>query len=989
MGRSGAGARAAVVAGLLGQLWASEAARAQTGPAGPIVTEVRVEQEGRVVTDRLVLDLIDTRVGRPRVMREVRESIVHLSSLNRYEDIRVTEAPVAGEGVRLVFQLVPVHVVDRVELRGDLGLPADVVRRAITDRFGVAPTAARLEDVRRGVLTLYRDRGFPGARVDASVVEFHDPDRASIIVEVEAGRRAVIAVVDTGSVDEATRAELAAQGDLRVGEPYDAGAVQRSLARYESDLRARGYYEARATHVATFEAGGGARIALTVRRGPRVSIAFTGDPVPEKERERLVPARAEASVDEDLLEDSSRAIENYFRSRGYRDAKVVYTRREETDALTITFDVRRGAHYTLDRVTVAGHAALSTVELTQVVGLRAGTSFEQSMLDSGVAAVRSAYRVRGFTKVDVRPAVETVGETAGNDAERHVEVRIAVVEGPRTLVGAVTTDGGLVMSGAEVRSLITTVQGRPFSEAAVAADRDRLELEYRNRGYDAVSITPRITLAENGTRADVQFGIVEGPQALVDHVIILGNRRISTATIAREVRLAPGQPLGYASLLDSQQRLAALGLFRRVQITQIPHAGETRRDVLVQVDEAPPNTVGYGGGVEGGTRLRPTGDNGQAQERFEVAPRGFFEAGRRNLWGKNRSVNLFTRVSLRSRDSVPSDLVPQPGQPATTSSYGFNEYRVFATFREPRIFNSPADMLVTGILDQAIRSSFNFIRREIRAEAAVRLPRGYSLAGRYSFERTRLFDEHISQQDQPLIDRLFPKVRLSKVSGSLIRDTRDDLLYPTHGTLSVVDGALAARAFGSEVGFAKAFVQQFVYLALPSARRTVLALGGRVGAAQLFALRSTSAVSAGDPVLLPASERFFAGGDTTVRGFSLDRLGVKETISAAGFPIGGNGEIVLNAEVRMAVWQNRAEVVGFVDAGNVFLRATDLSVTNLRSAAGVGMRYRSPVGPIRADVGFNLKPREISPAQFQGGVQVSDALKERGWVLHISLGQAF
>ncbi len=129
---------------------------------------------------------------------------------------------------------------------------------------------------------------------------------------------------------------------------------------------------------------------------------------------------------------------------------------------------------------------------------------------------------------------------------------------------------------------------------------------------------------------------------------------------------------------------------------------------------------------------------------------------------------------------------------------------------------------------------------------------------------------------------------------------------------------------------------------------------------------------------LPASVRFFAGGDTTVRGFSLDRLGDARTISPSGFPTGGNSEVVLNAELRVSVLGRRAEVVGFLDAGSVFPRATDLNITKLRSAAGFGFRYRSPVGPIRVDLGFNLDRRELVPGQL-----------ERANVLHISLGQAF
>ena len=227
----------------------------------------------------------------------------------------------------------------------------------------------------------------------------------------------------------------------------------------------------------------------------------------------------------------------------------------------------------------------------------------------------------------------------------------------------------------------------------------------------------------------------------------------------------------------------------------------------IQVEEAPPTTIGYGGGVEGGTRLRPTGEGGQAEERFEFAPRGFFEIGRRNLWGKNRAVNLFTRVSLRSRDIVLSESGIRFDQPAEGSGYGFNEYRVLATFREPKVFNTPADVLVTGILDQAIRSSFNFITREARAEAGVRVGPRYSLAGRYSYEHTRLFDERFTEAEKPLIDRVFPQVRISKFSASADPRHPQRRARPRlRARSSILDSQLAARMVGSEVGFTRTFV---------------------------------------------------------------------------------------------------------------------------------------------------------------------------------------
>jgi outer membrane protein assembly factor BamA len=422
-----------------------------------------------------------------------------------------------------------------------------------------------------------------------------------------------------------------------------------------------------------------------------------------------------------------------------------------------------------------------------------------------------------------------------------------------------------------------------------------------------------------------------------------------------------------------------------VRIADLPHGSGDNRDVLIEVEEAPSTTIAYGGGLEAGRRLRLAEDGRQAEERIEVAPRGFFQVGRRNLWGKNRSVTLLTRVSFRPRDpAVDSvDIADQGG-------YGFNEYRVVGTFREPRPFDAPGDLQFTAFLEQAIRSSFNFSRRGVRAEYARRLLQTLTVAGRYALDRTRLFDEKIEPDDQLLIDRLFPQVRLSTFTGSVLRDTRDDVLDPERGTVLGIDGTVAARSAGSEVGFFKSFMQAFAYRRLPGRAHLTAAAGLRLGFAvgfeRLVERRDANGAVVvgpdGQPISdviaeVPASERFFAGGDTTVRGFVLDRLGTEETRNAEGFPTGGNGLAVVNLELRTPYWKGLGGV-GFFDAGNVFKSAGDVSLDQLRPTAGFGLRYRSPLGPLRVDLGFNLDRQLLS-----GGA------RERGTVFHISLGQAF
>ena len=371
--------------------------------------------------------------------------------------------------------------------------------------------------------------------------------------------------------------------------------------------------------------------------------------------------------------------------------------------------------------------------------------------------------------------------------------------------------------------------------------------------------------------------------------------------------------------------------------------------------------------------MRPAEDGGQAEERIEVAPRGFFEVSRRNLWGKNRSVSLLTRVSFRPRDpAVDSDRSGRPG------GYGFNEYRVVGTFREPRPFDAAGDLQLTAFLEQAIRSSFNFSRRGVRAEYARRL--------RQRSDRQRPLcaraDAPVRREDscpriELLIDRLFPQVRLSTLTGSVLRDSRDDVLDPERGTRRR-RRCVARRA--SDWVRKSASSSRFVAgLRLSSAARRAqltLAAGVRLGLAVGFerlvehrdGCREPPVLGPdGQPIVdvvadLPASERFFAGGDTTVRGFVLDRLGTEETLqrgrvsrpaatawsssmSSCGRPIGR----------AWAPWASSTP------ATSSRAPAT-CSFSELRPTAGFGVRYRSPLGPLRVDLGFNLDPSAVLPA---------------------------
>ncbi len=974
-------ARLVLAVALVARLAAAGAAAAsvQDQYIGRTVAEVRVTSGGVEVTDQRLGPLIEVREGSPLSAAAVRQSIVHLMGLGRYQDVRV-DATDTPAGVRVVFDLVPLRDVKRVAFRGDLGLPEDQLRAAVVERFGPTPSIGRAADIAGVLENLYHDHGYLGARVKPAALG-EAGGTEDLVFEVAAGPQARIAKLEVIGTPPELLAGLPGRVQAREGDPYEPLALRKRAADYVDQMRRGGYYEARIDVAARpNEAQDAVTLTLALERGPVVNVEFRGDPLPAKDRPDLVPIAREGSADEDLLEDSQRRIEAYLHGQGYRDARVTFTRTEADGALRIVFSVQDGPLFRVASVELAGAASIDAAGLRPLLKMAAGQPFVQAALDGDVAALTAEYQRRGFVAAKVTPTVG-VQPTIAAAGERLVDVRLDVEEGVRTLIGGVALVGNQIVPSSRLMPLLGATTGRPFYPAIVEADKDRLLVEYLNLGYRMATVDSAVTLSADRSQADIRFTIHEGPEVLVDHILVVGNERVSEATIRREIVLEPGKPLGLGEVNESQRRLAALGLFRRVTISELQHGNEGARDVLVTVEEAPSTTIGYGGGVEF-----------QKVETSEFAPRGFFEFGRRNLWGKNRSISFYSRVSVRRRgDGIASSTSADPGSTTPVPyAYTRTEYRVVGAYREPRFLSRQAALQATVLFEQGSRTSFSFRRRSGRLELTRRIRSIYTVTGQYSLERNDLLEERLNAADKPLIDRLFPSVRLSTFSTSGSRDTRDDPIDPDGGSLLGLNGDLALRAVGSQIGFAKSFIQAFVYRRLPARRRIVFAAGARLGLGTGFPRQAPELDAAGNPVLapdgtpvmttirdLPASERFFAGGDTTVRGFQLDHLGTPATFDSDGQPIGGHALLVLNGELRVAVWRDLG-VVGFLDVGNVFDRVNNFSLGELRAGAGFGIRYKSPVGPIRVDIGFKL-----------GHLLTFGATSESRTALHISIGQAF
>ena len=350
-----------VCALLVGLVLAGKASPANADVAeylGKVVVSITLEAEGRPLTDVRIVDAIQNRTGQPLVMREVRESMVHLLSLGRFEDVVVRAAAASG-GVALGYDLVPVHPIEQIAFTGATGLPGvdeGRLRSVVVDRYGGLPVPGRAAEAARLVEDQLKARGYLRARVAPRIEVEHRPDRATLWFDVVVGERTRVGQIRAEGVARAP-AILATLG-LATGRPFERDAVDERVAEYIADRRADGYYEARLSVAAEIvDEDRVAELTIVASDGPRVRLVFAGEPLPSNERDTLVPMEREGSTDEDLLEDASNNIEEYLHAQGYRDAVAPHTRDEAGGELHLTFTVKRGTLYRVARVEIAGNVA--------------------------------------------------------------------------------------------------------------------------------------------------------------------------------------------------------------------------------------------------------------------------------------------------------------------------------------------------------------------------------------------------------------------------------------------------------------------------------------------------------------------------------------------------------------------------------------------------------------------------------------------------------
>lgn len=926
--------RAARLGLVVGALAAAAAGQQPPPPrAAPLlVTAIELRSDAPLEDVAELAALVAVRPGEPLSEDGVRRTLRNIQAAGVASEVGLYTLPADGGVVAVVALWAHVRV-EEVRIEGQLGMRAEELRRSLTVRVG----EPLIEDrVLRSVYHLqdrYRAEGYFQATVRVQVSTDAARKRAAVVFAVDSGARAQIGAVEfAGDVAPLTAAELRQPLRSQPGSSYGAGRVRDDAERLHAFLVRRGYRLAVVEAARESQAAPG-RVDLTfpVTLGPLVEVRVVGAELDQLRKRDLLPFLADEGYDEALVLQAVDRIRRHYQESGHYRVQVERREERQADRLLLTLEIEPGPVYELEEVDFTGNeqvpderlAALMTTRPRRLLRPGSGRLVDE-VLDEDLANLQSFYALEGYGGARVGP--EEVEQP-----DSILLLSIPVLEGKRTTVSELTFEGVEHVDLDEVRAQLLLHAGGPFHPLLLEDSLNVLRSVYEAEGYETMQISPLLEWNEDRTEVKVALLVFEGPQSRVDRVVLRGNLVTDGKVLRRFIDLEPDEPVSRRRLLDVQRQLYRLGIFSRVEV-ELTRGGDSegRRDVVVRVEEGKARRVRYGVGYDS-----------------EDGARGLVGFSHSNLLGRALAFQVDVRAS--QRDELAR-----------------------ALFRQPYLFRWPVPVVYTVFLAAEDRESFDSRRRGTQVEAERILGRTrLGLLYTYKIVDLQVQDPTLAGGD---IERELQDVEISSLTPSILIDRRDDPINPTRGWSTAFLIEWAEPLLAADEAFLKLFLQGTYQLDLH--RGGVLAASLRLGA-----IESRPDAGLPDPTLptafetaeIPISERFFAGGRTTHRAYERDFLGLRgrtlcgpepapeapptcPAVAATDddlLPVGGDGLALLNLDYRFPI----AGPVGgilFLDSGNVWTRWQDVDPGDAKTGAGVGVRYLSPVGPLRLEVGWKL-----------------------------------
>ncbi len=610
--------------------------------------------------------------------------------------------------------------------------------------------------------------------------------------------------------------------------------------------------------------------------------------------------------------DAEYDLEDFYRSLGYPDVEIEhrFERDEEKRELNVVFEIGEGPEVTTE-LELEGNGAFDDDRLLEFwVRSASGTLGLGAPLfvQSDVESFRTSLEIFYKTQgyLDVRVLPPTIERPHLGTVAK---VGIVIVEGREyTLETIDLSDDLRAAIGEEALAKILEREGNRAAARELEDVRRAVIARLRRSGYPdpVIRLAPELVKTEAGQQVRLGVSGEPGRRGRIDDIVIEGNENTAQWFVETHIAFAIGEYYDGSKIDETRRGLYLAGLFRRVDVDH-EWIDDERIRIKIGLEEDESKSVDLLGGFGSYERAR-------GMIRFEE----------RNVFGTGRRVSIEGRLSTRG-------------------------HRGAVTFMSPRVFGTKTRFTLGADIFE--REEPSFVDKARGATAALSRELGGGLRGRigYSFRRRDGAESNLADDlDNYTEGNAFTELRL---------DRRDSVLYPRSGYLIDAQFDFDDPALGSDIEFTRFRLSATGYV--PIYRQLHLALRATTGALW----------PGEDSDRIPLQERFFNGGESTVRSFREARLG---PLDGFGAPVGGEFRNIFTAELRMPL-RGLLETAAYVDAGNVGSDVDNFGFSDMRYALGFGVRFQLPIGPVRVDTSFN-------PERIPG---------EDEWVIHLSVGYPF
>jgi outer membrane protein assembly complex protein YaeT len=915
---------------------------------GQPIADIQYVPAEQPLTAAELLNIVPLKKGEPLRFAAVHATIERLYATGAFEDIQVdaepAPPPASGVTVRIITKnswfVGNVAVLGHISDPPNRGQLVNITRLNLGQPF----TEADTDQAQTAIERLMVSNGLHASQIRQELAYDPHTQQVSVHFIVDSGPRARFTdPVITGDpkmpltdIVKATHWRRWIIGGWHtVNQSRVNKGVEDVRARYER----RGRFEAHVSLKALdYDPDTNrSRPSLNIDAGPEVEVHAVGAKVSQGKLRSLVPVFEEHTVDESLLLEGERNLLDYFQSQGYFDAEVEFKpQRVQNDKASIDYLVNPGKRHKLVSIGIQGNKYFRTEAIRERMFLMRASllqfrrgRYSGALLRRDEESIASLYQSNGFRDVAVTHTIaDNYKSKPGNLA-----VFIHIEEGPQYFIHSLDVQGAAKLDKAQLVSQLSSVEGQPFSEYNVAVDRDTILQQYAARGFPNATFEWSSKPASEAHQTELTYVIHEGQQEFVREVLISGLERTRRSLVDSKMLLKAGDPLSPTAERDTQRKLYELGVFARVDTAiQNPDGDTSEKYVLYDMEEARKYSIAWGFGAEfariGGCSTcleAPQGQNG-------FAPDATLDASRLNLWGLGQSLSFRGRVSTL-------------------------EQRALINYTAPRVDgNDKLTLSFTVLYDNSkdVRT-FTAQREESSVQLSERLSKSLTFLYRYTYRHVTV-DESTLKISPYLIPLFSQPDRVGEVSWSFVEDRRDDPIDTRKGIYNTFDLAAAPRALGSEITFGRFLGRNATYH--PIGKKYVLARATSFGI--VHPLHNVT-----DPLTaIPLPEHFFSGGATSERGFPDLQAGPRDTTT--GFPLGGTVLLMNQTELRFPLLGENIGGVLFHDMGNVYSSPSSISFRTdqhglsdfdyMNHAVGFGIRYRTPIGPVRLDLSYSINP---------------------------------